>query len=280
MEKRYGGVPTHIVALSQNLLSKGYKVYLACPYGYYVDRIKSIGVEHYEMNFSVVYPLTYGKGGTSSRKRFDQFVATIKPDIIHCHGIRNIPYCIYSSFRAPFVWTCHIDVFGYGNKIKEAFYNTYLRLLFKVTHFPIIAVSQDIHSWLIKKYAIYDKRIYVIQNGIKPDEFMPLKDDEKEETRKLYAINNDDFVICICASVAPVKGHDILLKAVNIVQNSRPEWKIKILFAGHLLDENKVWFEGLREYALKNSIDMNYIGYSDTRKILGISNICVQPSYQ
>ncbi|MCX7878038.1 MAG: glycosyltransferase family 4 protein [Ignavibacteria bacterium] len=126
-----------------------------------------------------------------------------------------------------------------------------------------IADGFSMKDLLIKSDRIPEEKIYVIHNGINPDDFKR-EADIRYSSRKCLGINENDIVIGNVARFVPFKGHKYLLEAFHKLKikyenvklllvgsgeleaeliDSANKLKIadKVIFAGHIEDLNSFY---------------------------------------
>jgi glycosyltransferase involved in cell wall biosynthesis len=270
MKYSNGGVCTHILALSRELIFSKNNIYLISDGSDYDNEIKNIGIKYIDnIKISKVKknPLIFIKVYNSIKK----VCKNEKIDIIHVHTQSALPiaFLIKKKLNIPYIWTNHINDIP-KPKILKLFHS-----LFK---FPIISVSISLKQDLINRFSIDEKYITVIPNGIELNNFSSLSYNEEKQFKIKYRIDDDYFNICILSRVARTKGHDILVKAINNVQKSlHDKKKIKLTIAGSIIDTN--WFQTeVVDYSKNNDILINYVGFASAREIFGICDLSVLPS--
>ncbi len=124
----------------------------------------------------------------------------------------------------------------------------------------------------------------------KPSQFVPhpLYDNfgekiSKEEARNKLKINNDDLILLFFGFIRKYKGLDILLKAMKILQNKKPEiGNIKLLIAGEFYDDKKMYEDLIEELGIKDDLILNthFIADSEVKYYLCAADCVVQPYRQ
>lgn len=267
LDQSNGGVCTHVLDLARGLKKLGCNVIIGSDYGYYMEVLKKEGFKVYRIPFTSMNNIKYVF-------QCLKFIISIskkeKINIIHSHGQFIIPLLFINKIilKIPFLWTNHIDAI---NKPKV------FKWILKLINFPIISVSTDLKNFLINNFDVNENRIKVIYNGIDVSCFEPLTIAEQNELKNRYEIKNDELVISLLARIFYVKGHSLLLEAINCIQKER-NIKFKVLFAGKVYESEKKYLATLEKYADSNNIDLKYCGFSSPRDIFGISNISTLPS--
>lgn len=197
-------------------------------------------------------------------------------DIVNFHG----PKAVYTyrmikhKIKAIAVNTLHSDFRydyfqkNYKNKLKTELYK-YCLSSFK--HY--ICVSDNLK---ILAQGRFKGNFYVISNGT--DETLINKVSSKESVRKELGLDENEFVISICARLSEIKNHKSLITAFNEFSNLIDNVTLLIIGDGELEDElkkeaktDKIKFLGYK----KNADD--YINASDINAIVSFSEGGIPP---
>lgn len=138
-------------------------------------------------------------------------------DIIHVHS-----GCWYKGAAAAFFTDVRSVIYTeHGRTFPDPPLTLVLDRIYSWLTSRVIAVSHDLAGYMNSKIGISKKKIGVIINGIDEVRFIPSGETAgKGET------------IGIVARLAPVKGIDILLRAMRIVVSKRPSSRLKIVGDG------------------------------------------------
>ncbi|MBA9027824.1 glycosyltransferase [Peribacillus huizhouensis] len=159
-------------------------------------------------------------------KKLTGFINEEEFDIVHSHGPRANLFLslIKKNMKAAWVTTIHSDPkldFMKGGVKGFLFTKLNLSTLKKIDYF--FAVSDRFKANLMA-LGISGDKIQSIYNGI--DFIEPLKRDT--EMRHSFNLKNDDLVLTMVARLHPIKGHDLVLHALNKLNNL----KIHLLLVG------------------------------------------------
>jgi len=184
-----GGMEKHVVELSNSLAKYGHEVILLADQSY--RQLITEGVQ--------LIPFNYKRSRYSPRLLLT-LLRTLKklaPDIIHCHGSKaaQLVSAVRFALPAPTVATVH--------GIKKR-----LRLL---RHFDaVIGVSRHITRMLPPG----PNRV-TIYNGIQTPKIISLP--ERNQLKQNLSIPSNEFLWAAVGRLVPVKGFDILIKALQQV---------------------------------------------------------------
>ena len=158
MGMNIGGVETHILELSRELVSRGHDVTVASNGGIYVSALEQYGVHHVCLPLNTKRPLAVIR----SYKGLEKLITEEKFDVVHAHA--RIPAFICSMLHKKlgfrFVTTAH----GVFNPTPA------LRAVTRWGQYSL-AVSEDIRDYLMKYYNIPSNRITLTINGIDTEKF-------------------------------------------------------------------------------------------------------------
>ncbi|WP_108668933.1 glycosyltransferase family 4 protein [Peribacillus acanthi] len=203
-------------------------------------------------------------------KRLTNFINEEGFDIVHSHGPRSNLYMslIKSSIKATWVTTIHSDPtldFMKGGIKGRIFTKLNLFTFSKIDHF--FAVTERFKNNLIQ-LGIYSNKISVIYNGI--DFVEPLL--SNSVVRDELNIPHDHFVMSMVARLHPIKGHDIVLKALKQVNN--PNISLLLVGDGPIKQEVE---DLVQQLGLQNQVHM--LGFrKDIEQIYSNSNIALLAS--
>lgn len=246
------GAPRQVLALAKNLASV-YEVYCICPAGWLADQIIGTPVK-----FEVLPAISRRK----SIQALSQLYGQIKPDMIHCHGMRG---GVYGRLAAPkntrVLYTEHTwtSDFHLKNPLREYLHIRILKHLSKKTHCTI-AVSETVKNFLLNKKIVQKSKVQVIYGGI-----MPLK-----PVAKL----RPEPVIGSLGSLLPVKGFETLFQSVFRLCVLYPGIRCKIAGTG---PEKQKLQSMIQKFNLQKYIE--FVGVQeDTESFYKSLQIYIQPS--
>lgn len=194
-----------------------------------------------------------------------------RPQIVHTHASMSARVAARQCGKCRIVYTRH-SVFepparltsGLGKIINGAV-NSYLAD-------RIIAVAEAAKKNLTD-CGVPENKISVILNGIRPLE--PMSEAEKQTIRQRYAIEENQKVISILARLNPVKGHEDLIDAMEIVVKKGFSPILLIAGVGECEEALKT---KIKEKGLENHIRM--LGFvENVREIVNITDISANASF-
>lgn len=262
------GVTTLMFNLGKNLIKEGFDVGIACgksnsKHLYTFNEFKEVGFEIFEVPFPG-RDFNLAKGVYSLYKII-KIVRDYRPDLLHVHWRACSLYAELVSriFDIPYITTLHLQ------DIPSNF-------LYKALSFwgdCAIGISEETINDLMHKFNV--KQAKLIYNGVDSEYFRPPTENEKKRVKFKFGIPEEKNVISLIGRISRIKGHDILLKAVEILKNNYCIHPY-IIFAGIGDERYKEEIIELSKY-LKID-DIIFTGFVDSREVLWASDVLVLPS--
>jgi len=270
------------------LLEKGYKVYIVCPYGEYVEKLKNKGIKY--------SPIDVDRKGTNpiedlkllwqlyrifKREKFDVVHNfTIKPNIYGniAAKLAKIPIIRNSVTGLGYVFTGK----GLKNNILKRIVVSLYKIAFKFSNKVIFQNMDDLE--LFKKYKIIDKNrsVLIKSSGVNTEKFS-LQNVDKAGIEKLYdelgiSQHCPSAIVTLIARLIWHKGIREFVEAAKILKRKYPD--VLFLLVGPIDTGNPAAVsKDYMEEAEKGGV-VKYIGKrDDIREILYISDVVTLPSY-
>jgi glycosyltransferase involved in cell wall biosynthesis len=268
-----GGVTTIMMALAEELMSRGWKVALASRgqlgnHSHGPKWFELHGVEHFYVPFPGPY-LSFQNLIDAGRTffRMNSVVRQFQPDIIHVHWRSTSLYAclIQLTRRIPFVTTLHLNQIPSGQVYRlGSFWGA-----------RAIAISRETHDYLINSFGVRSWRIRTIYNGVDEEYFRPPTEAERARAREDFELDGKARVVSLIGRLEMVKGHDVLIKALAKLRDRGTD--IVALLAGEGR-QAKAILQLASEVHVADLVHL--LGYADSRKVLWASDALVLPSRQ
>lgn len=205
-------------------------------------------------------------------KRLTDVINKGKYDIVHTHGPRTNLFLsvIKKKICATWITTIHsdptLDFVKSGIK-GYLFTKLHLYALKKVDYF--FAVSEKFKEGLVS-FGIQPNKISTIYNGI---DFSDLNRRDQSLYREQLKLENDDFLITMVARLHPIKGHELVFKALE--QINQPKMKLLLVGDGPIEDSLKKKAKNLQV-----SKQVYFLGFrNDVDEIYSASDVAIMASY-
>jgi glycosyltransferase involved in cell wall biosynthesis len=139
-------------------------------------------------------------------------------------------------------------------------------------HVRFHAISSDIAQCLIYECGMNRKRVETIQYGVDTEVFRPPTPNEKIAARNALGVSQNVFVIVVVARLSPVKGHDVLIKALARIPQAAKKFAVLCVGAG---DEE--WLTTLAAISGVHGA-IRFLGHRNPLQALWAADIFVLPS--
>ncbi|MBN1795968.1 MAG: glycosyltransferase family 4 protein [Sedimentisphaerales bacterium] len=136
----------------------------------------------------------------------------------------------------------------------------------------IVALSNAVKEYLIKRHWLSEDKIVVIHNGVDPEKFDVSVD--RRQYRLKLGLNPDILTICCVARLEPIKGINYLVEAAKKVIDRGHNVQFLLVGGGSMRNS-------LQQLAQQMGIDDKVIfaGFrADIPEILNVSDVFVMPS--
>ena len=224
-------------------LNKIADVTVFCPYGkdkkhkdnfdYKVVRCKSLKIVNYDYTLPV----------PQFDKKFKKALKEAKLDIVHIHspmGIGKMASKYAKKHNIPCVVTLHSqykqDIYKMTH--LKGLTNIVLKSLMKTINRCDVAwaVNADIQKLFVDEYGL--KIPNKVVNNATDMQFLPQKEQIREEIRKKYNIADDEYIFSFVGRINVIKNLLFLIDALSELK--KDGLKFKMLFVGSGQDENKI----------------------------------------
>ncbi len=236
----FGGGERHVADLANSLVERGHDVFAVVNTGADLTReLRSLPEK------SIFELRMRGAADVVAAEKIAAIVRENKIEIIHAHAARDYPLAAMASKRSgvPFVLTRHV-----------LFPMRRLHRLLLRNAARVIAVSDAVAGVLRKQHIFAPEKIVTIHNGVDTDRFSR-QTDRGGDTRRVR--------VGTIGHVAPIKGHDIFLRAAAEI--SRTPCEMEFVIVGEDKSARREREAGLRDL-IKNlnlSKHVRLLGWQD-----------------
>ena len=102
----------------------------------------------------------------------------------------------------------------------------------------------------------------------------------KDVARRELGISNSELVVLFFGFIRKYKGLDILLDAMKLIQNHKPQTtNIKLLIAGEYYEERKIYDEQIEKLGIKDNLILHtdFIPDSEVKNYFCAADVVIQP---
>lgn len=172
-------------------------------------------------------------GGPAALPTLTGRLGAVRPAIVHTHGVRGNFFGRLAAWHAgvpAIVTTVHSDFrLDYPELRKRAVY-TVLESVTAPMATRFVAVSATIKSRLVER-GVDPGRITVISNGVDTKTFRPRRG-AGERLRAGLGLGADIRLVGMVARMHPVKGHDLFMRAVAVLERTEGLPEVRFLAVG------------------------------------------------
>ena len=202
--REIGGGERYLADLSNSLTSRGHDVFVAlAPDAPLKNELSSVAKKN------ILFSRMRNALDVSSALEIARFVRRNNIEIIHAHLARDYPLAAIASKSAktPFVLTRHV-LFPLNRLHKFTLKGVR----------GVIAPSKAIKDSLGKQGIFPPEKIELIYYGINIGHFLPVNKTPHE-----------NFIVGTIGHLAPIKGHDVFIRAAELVLKKQPDVRFVIV---------------------------------------------------
>lgn len=202
--RQIGGGEKHLADLSNALQGRGHEVFFALAPDSPVEKL----LENADPKKVLLTKMRNALDVFAAR-RIAEFISQNDVEIVHAHVARDYPIAARAAriAKKPFVLTRHV-LFPLKKLQKYALRNVA----------GIIAPSNAVADALRRQNLFPPEIIQTIHNGIDLSKFTDIE-----------KVDNPNFTIGTIGHLAPIKGHDIFIRAAAIILQKRADFQFVIV---------------------------------------------------
>ncbi|TKC17005.1 glycosyltransferase family 4 protein [Robertmurraya kyonggiensis] len=257
-----GGSREHVISLL-NMYPKEQVTLLVFQEGMLSTEAKALGI-------NVIILKQKNRYQISVLSQLTKYINHNHFDIVHSHGPRANLFCslIRHNIDSKWVITLHSD--PSLDFMKKGIIGKFFAWLniYSLKKADLILAVSDRFADMVIEYGVSEDKVYTIFNGINFDA------PDVGFDRQNFNLNETDFVISMIARLHPVKGHQIVLNALDKLKQKH---NLKLLLVGNGPIEDEIKHQ-VEKMGLSNHVF--FLGFrKDVDSILGISDVSVLASY-
>ena len=209
---------------------------------------------------------------------YRRFLAAVRPEVVHVQ--HPLERCLYvrmvqqvEGWHVPLVVTAHSL---FGEHAEETIYGLMAPNLRAADR--VIAVSDHIAEQVVE-LGVARERVKVIRSGVDVERFRPR---DRHDARRRLGIQHDIPVVLFVGNLEPRKQVDVLLRAMQRIQESVPESRLVVIGSGRSAgagDQTERLISLSRELHLDRSV--NFVGSVGDQQLLdyyAAANVFALPS--
>ncbi|NQT46804.1 MAG: glycosyltransferase family 4 protein [Candidatus Omnitrophica bacterium] len=260
-----GGIGIYLSNLAKGLKKKKVDVFVASSGGGLVKEVVQNSIPHLFLNIrtkselSPKVPLAIGL--------LNRFIKREGIDIIHAQTrvTQVVGYWSAILRTIPYISTCH------------GFFRPHLtRRKFGCWGNKVIAISEAVKGHLIDDMGVANNRIALIHNGIEVERFArPISDENKKYLKERFGLGRGPIIGSL-GRLSPVKGFDLLVKAMKDIIKVMPDAQLLLVGDG---PEGEKLRSLSKELGVEESI-VFVPSVENGAELLSIMDVAVFPSIQ
>ncbi len=221
-DENIGGAGVLLTTLLETMDRSRVESVVAMPMGSLLcDRVKASGIP--------VIPLQNpcDRFSWKSVRELEQIIDRAEPEIVHA----NAAICarVAGRLRRRIVvhtrHCCFTPSRIYQSKLVQRTVGWLDRILSDRVIATADAAAENLYAMGIRPSSVE-----IIVNGVVP--VRSVSEVELQDFRKKWGIDKDDFCVGICARLEEYKGHDIFLKAIQLILDQKSRRSIRFLIVG------------------------------------------------
>ncbi|MGC9070756.1 MAG: glycosyltransferase family 4 protein [Elusimicrobiales bacterium] len=199
-------------------------------------------------------------------KRFSKIVDEIKPDIVHAHH----PKAHNTAVLAKLLFGKRFALVVSRRVIHKLPRNIFARFKYRTSLVDAYIAVCEYVAKMLEDYGISKKKIFVVYSGVDRNVFDRKSKDI--EFKRSLGLKDDDFVITLIGNFGKDKGHDVLIKALSLVE--KKGFDFRAVFAGTKTDSNEI--KDLFKTYVSDFSKGIFLGFRrDVERILNITDISI-----
>lgn len=206
-------------------------------------------------------------------RAIDAVLAKVRVDLVHSNTLAVLSGAVWAWRRGvKHVWHVHeiVESSRYVNK-------AYAFLLGKLS-WRIVCNSEATKSWIIRAMPLLAIKLQVILNAV--DTAAIAKHQHPKAGREQMGLAEDDFVVLLVGRISNRKGHELLIKAAELLRE-RGRDRVRYVFIGDPLQGKEHLRDRLVKRITHSSVQGNVTLMSfrsDIESIWQVCDVAVVPS--
>jgi glycosyltransferase involved in cell wall biosynthesis len=254
------GVTVYVLRLADAMRRRGHDVFLVSDGGIYENEVRSRELRHH------LLPLCRGPlRSYLAARQLSDVVRRERPDILHGNWRRAQLACHLAEKKlgVQFVTTLHLV------GIPDNW--LYRRLTYWGRR--VIAPCSEAVTYLVRTFGVSEEKIHLVFHGVDPDEWPRANAATRRRARGNLGLGADAAVMVSVARLEPIKGHDVMLRAMAAARKQAGRLRLLLVGAGSSEQDLK---RLATECGLADAV--HFLGYGDPRPALAAADLFVLTS--
>ena len=218
-----GGISIYVVDLARALKRRGHEPIVFSSGGMLERRLAEEGIRHIRIPCRTSSELN-PKLWLTAFPRLLKIFRQERPDLVHVHTrvTQALAWALSTVTGIPYVTTCHgLYRFRWGRRV------------FRCWGSWVMAISEASMERLVRQYRLAPPhQVVLVENGVDVNRFQqPADPQQVEHFRQAHGLNGGPVIGAI-ARLSPVKGLDLLLKAMPTLLKEFPGLQLLLVGDG------------------------------------------------
>jgi 1,2-diacylglycerol-3-alpha-glucose alpha-1,2-galactosyltransferase len=203
-----------------------------------------------------------------------------KADLIHVHTVNPEFYHTFAHAKSPTVMYCHVlpDTLDGSIKLPKLFFGIFKRYLVSFyTHADYVVVVNPIFIEPLIKLGVASDRVVYIPNFVDHNTFRRLSDDERNDIRRKYAIEEKAFVVLGVGQVQTRKGVKDFVEVAKMNPTMQFVWAGGFSFKG--ITDGYKELKAIMDNPPSNVKFLGIVPRKDMNEIYNLADVLFMPSY-
>ena len=207
-------------------------------------------------------------------RAIDEEIGTFKPDIIHGQHVWILP-SLAAGKGIPLVLTAHgTDLMGFD---KWPQFRHFAQKAMDDC-FAVISISKDNCALIEERFPKDKEKIVMMRNGYDPSIFY-IEDTDVDTLMSDHGVEKEDYegrkIVTFAGKLTNFKGVDVLLDAIKLYEDKKPETMTLIVGDG---EERDNLHKQAKDLGLKSVHFFGNVAQSELRKVYNVSDVNLVPS--
>lgn len=182
-------------------------------------KAQEMGLEPVALNINTLNPFGVGPGLWGLTRLLRDF----SPDIVNCHrGEGFLYFALLKKMGLPFVL---VRTRGDQRRPQKSLINQYLH---NTASEALIVTNSHMKKVFMHKFATPSDHVRVVLGGVDTKTYA-FSAEGRARVRKEFGIGENERVVGLLGRFDPVKGHEVLVKAMALLQEKMPHLRLMLV---------------------------------------------------
>lgn len=184
------------------------------------EKAREMGLEPVPLDINSLNPIHFGPALAGLVKLLRDF----SPDVVNCHrGEGFVLFALLKKMGFPFAL---VRTRGDQRRPKKTLLNQYLH---NTCADAVVVTNSHMHKVFQNKFVTPSEHLHMILGGVDTATFA-YSEEGRKRFRQQYGVTDSEQLVGLLGRFDPVKGHEVLIKAVALLKNRFPN--LRLMLAG------------------------------------------------